>query len=30
MTHPIQWNDSSTSFGAEFEKAVNSREFFPR
>lgn len=30
MNHPIQWNGSRTSFGPEFEKAVNSRELFPR
>lgn len=28
MTHPIQWNGSRTSFGPEFEKAVNSRGLF--
>ncbi len=28
MTHPIQWNGSSTSFGPELEKAVNSRRLF--
>jgi hypothetical protein len=30
MTHPTQWNGSSTRFGPEYARAQNSRELFPR
>lgn len=30
MTHPIQWNGLTTSYGPTFAQAMNSRELFPR